>query len=149
MALNFPVSPDSLNLMLPMLSPQYNTPQNGSRPYPKHPLDPNDPNYDPKLDPHNPQYDPNDPRLVGGTYTGPRSPQGVIAAPISGPQPPSQAPQMGNRPSDQQPSIPIQSPQGAPQRLQGAPNSPPLIGGAPNMALTNGSGYPMGGLPTQ
>lgn len=61
-------------------------------------------------------------------------------------------------PPTQQPSIPIQSPQGSPPqgvetpnppRLQSTPNSPALIGGSPNMALTNGSGYPIGGLPTQ
>src|SRR5690349_25170308 len=51
-------------------------------------------------------------------------------------------------PVSQQPTTPINTDTGAPQRLQGAPNSPPLTGGFPNMALTNGYGYPTGGLPT-
>ena len=117
------------------------------RPYPQHPMDPADPNYDPKLDPHNPQYDPNDPRLVGGAYTGPRSPEGIITAnqpPLTGPQ----------RPAPQQPNIPIQTAQGAPQTPtqmpQTAPNSG-VVGASPyaNQALTGGGGQPVGGLPTQ
>src|SRR5689334_1934918 len=100
---------DRFNAIAPVAGPS-------KRPYPKNPLDQNDPNYDPVVDPHNPQYNPNDPRLVGGV-----SPY-VLAhgsPPVAGPQPPQMAsvnqPATGNRPSDsQQPTTPINTDTGAP-----------------------------------
>ncbi len=68
----------------------------------------------------------------------------AMGAPISGPQ----------NPASQQPTIPIQTAQGAPQaptqQLGTAPNSG-MIGASPysNQALTGGGGLPIGGLPTQ
>ncbi len=67
-----------------------------------------------------------------------------VMARLNGPQPPA----------SQQPTIPIQTAQGAPQspahRYQTASNSG-MIGASPysNQALTGGSGMPIGGLPTQ
>ncbi len=73
--------------------------------------------------------------------------------------PPSEEPQnrppiAGPNPASQQPTIPIQTAQGAPQsptqQVGTAPNSG-VVGASPfaNQALTAGSGMPIGGLPTQ
>lgn len=133
-------------------SPQQS--QAGPRPYPKNPLDPNDPNYDPTLDPHNPQYNPNDPRLVGGVspyvlangpppISGPRLPNGPM---MSAQAPPAQGqtPQVPYQLASQQPLIPIQSPQGAPQGMVTAPNSG-LTGFAPPSGPVLGMGGNGGG----
>ncbi len=74
---------------------------------------------------------------------------------LSAPPPEERPPIAGpTKPASQQPTIPIQTAQGAPQsptqQMGTAPNSG-VVGASPfaNQALTAGSGMPIGGLPTQ
>lgn len=102
--------------------------------------------------------DPTDPMYAGILAGSRQQAMRNLATMMPAGQPPIYGPQ---RPTNQQPSIPINTTQGAPpqevatagpqQALTTAPNSGVVGPSAypPNMALTNGSGMPIGGLPTQ
>ena len=97
--------------------------------------------------------DPDDPRYAGMAAGSRDQALRNYAAQVPQGQPPLTGPQ---RPqiASQQPNIPIQTAQGAPQTesqvLGTAPNSG-VVGASPyaNQALTGGGGQPIGGLPTQ
>jgi hypothetical protein len=88
------------------------------------------------------------------TYNNPKLTmrQRVGLDPISGPKPPQK--EMAANNSPQQPTIPIQTAQGAPQypsQSLGTASNSGVVGASPfaNQAITGGGGMPIGGLPTQ